>query len=145
MEREYDLLHAPAFNIFRILKLSRREVRAHTPMLGDLLDPQGIHSQGSLFLDAFLSIAAKQNLKLPGGSAPGASWKVRTEEYCGEYGIIDIIVRCKRLGYLLVIENKIDAQEGNNQLKRYHNWMETQRRSFPHRQLAFLGPLSPLQ
>ena len=143
-ERAYVRQHAPEFNVFRVLRLGRREVRAHTPMLGELLNPSGHHGQGTLFLEAFFEVAAEHGLQPPVGSVLPAQWKVRTEVFCGCFGNIDLILSCVALGYLLVIENKVDAQEADRQLERYHGWMETQCHHFPHRQLAFLTPTGRL-
>lgn len=139
-EAKHDRLHAPEFNVFRILRLGRREVLAHTPMLGELLNPHGHHGQDTLFLEAFFEEAAKHGLQPPRGPVSSAAWRIRIEQFCGSHGNIDLIISSPSLGYLLVIENKIDAQEGHRQLERYHEWMETQHRLFSHRQLVFLTP-----
>ena len=138
-ESAHDRLYAPEFNVFRILRLGRREVSALTPMLGELLNPRGSHAQGTLFLEAFFAVATEHHL-LPPRSVSSAWWRVQTEKFCGSYGNIDLVVSCPALGYLLVIANKVDAQEGDRQLERFFGWIETQRFQFPHRQLVFLTP-----
>ena len=41
------------FNIFKILGIARREVQTHSPILGELLNPNGCHGQKDLFLQLF--------------------------------------------------------------------------------------------
>jgi len=45
---ENELLHAPRFNIFRVLPVERRETLLHSPLLASLLDPTASHGQGCL-------------------------------------------------------------------------------------------------
>lgn len=37
------------FNIFNVLKISRRETVLHTPLIAELLNPYGSHGQGNVF------------------------------------------------------------------------------------------------
>ena len=41
------------FNIFDVLKLSTSEVRTHSAFLAELLNPEGSHGQGDIFLRLF--------------------------------------------------------------------------------------------
>ena len=43
------------FNIFKILRVGHLEVKTHSPILGELLNPNGHHGQGAAFLRLFLS------------------------------------------------------------------------------------------
>ncbi len=43
--RSWESENAPRFNIFRILRIQRREVKLHSRFLAELLDPLGSHSQ----------------------------------------------------------------------------------------------------
>src|SRR4051794_4091616 len=45
---------ASDYNLFSILKLNFSEVRLHTPILANLLDPAGSHAQGLLFYKDFV-------------------------------------------------------------------------------------------
>ena len=49
---EHARLVAPDFNIFSILRLKTQEA-AHSNFLGELLDPRGMHGQGTLFFEVF--------------------------------------------------------------------------------------------
>lgn len=131
---------SPQFNVFRILRLAHKEVQAHTPFLGELLNPKGTHGQGFVFLKGFLSMAQQRGLMLPNGSIEGFRWHVGIEQAAPPFGNIDILVRCSALRFLLVIENKIWASEQPDQLRRYADWMATQDKSFDLRQLVFLTP-----
>jgi hypothetical protein len=131
---------SPQFNVFRILRLAHKEVQAHTPFLGELLNPKGNHGQGFVFLKGFLRMAQQRGLLLPPGSIESFRWQVGIEQGAAPYGNIDIIVRCLPLRYLLVIENKIWAGEQPDQLRRYADWMATQRKAYDVRQMVFLTP-----
>ena len=52
--RDSDILRPPTFNIFRVLGREYREIATHSALLAHLLDPQGGHRQGDLFLRLFL-------------------------------------------------------------------------------------------
>jgi hypothetical protein len=115
------------FNIFSITKIETKEVNTHSAMISELLNPQGLHHQGAVFLKLFL----ENVLGLEGiDSTDYAKAKVTTEHYIGELGRIDIVVRLKR--QLVVIENKINAPDEKGQLARYAQWMEGQPQNVLH-------------
>jgi PD-(D/E)XK nuclease superfamily len=49
---EHSRLVAPDLNVFNILRVADQEF-AHSNFIAELLDPQGTHGQGTLFLDHF--------------------------------------------------------------------------------------------
>jgi len=55
-------------------------------------------------------------------------------------GRLDIIVTCISSRFLLVIENKIDHAEGAGQLKKYREWIDSQRHTYQNGNLIFLTP-----
>jgi hypothetical protein len=65
-ERERGEQTAPRFNIFRALRIERRETKLHSRFLAELLDPRGSHNQGVLFLSGFLE--APRSRACPGPS-----------------------------------------------------------------------------
>jgi hypothetical protein len=137
----YELLHAPSFNIFRAIRIERKEAVFHTPFLAFLLNPQAAHGQGYIFLKAFFdALGELKGFKRPGFGVDKATWSIDSEFYTGKWGIIDILIECPAEGYVLVIENKIDAEEGENQLCGYADWMEHKRSQYRHRQMIFLTP-----
>lgn len=137
--RQRERLVAPRFNVFHILRVSRKEDDAHTPMLAELLNPCGGHGQGTLFLRGFLKVAASRGLQAPPAGVEDQVWEVETERYIGN-GFLDIAVSCELSGYLMVIENKIDAGEQPHQLSRYKEWMRSQSKHLPTQELVFLTP-----
>ena len=135
--------YAPDFNIFQILKLERKEVGTHSAFLASLLDPNGFHGQGSLFLDAFL-----ENIGIETASG---RWRVETEKWAGyiddinclNLGRMDIVLQNERAA--VVIENKIDHSDGPHQLWRYGKWLENEYgpgclREKEHFRIVYLTP-----
>jgi hypothetical protein len=137
---ENERSRAPRFNIFRVLPIERRETLLHSPLLANLLNPTASHGQGCLFLRTFLAVAS-ENVQLIPPSEPlePDEWSVRSEVYIGN-GTIDLLLECPKQGYVIVIENKIDASEQEAQLSRYHRWLRERRAKCSTRQLVFLTP-----
>ena len=106
------------FNVFEILGVERREVR-HSAMLANLLNPKGSHRQGAVFLEHFLNL---EPLRLADSSGYGKlyDFQVITEAATNANdGRIDISL--KNEGYAcIIIENKIDAEDGDGQLNKYY-------------------------
>lgn len=106
------------YNVFKILGIGHYEVRTHSPMLGDLLNPRGTHCQGDVFLRLFV--------KRMGITAFDTTSARLTLEYSiGEVteksgGRIDIVISDKQ-GHAIFIENKIHAADQENQLQRYRD------------------------
>jgi hypothetical protein len=95
------------------------EVRLHSAILADLLNPFGKHEQGDIFLKLFLEYFNYSHFD-------SSTAKVIPEHYIGPVtetkgGRIDILGTDAK-GRHLIIENKIYAQDQNNQLIRYHNF-----------------------
>lgn len=123
-DREYEERCAPRFNLFRILIGKKRET-AHSAFLADLLNPKGSHGQGRAFLREFFGVWSEMS-HLP-HVEPDADSKVTDFEVITEKGTyngrLDILLESRERGILFVIENKIDAAEQQNQLKRYAEWL----------------------
>lgn len=111
------------FNIFSIMGMDSDEVRTHSAILGELLNPKGNHSLGSKPLELFVKQMPffKEEFIVDFGSA-----LCQKEVYVGvkddeniEGGRVDLIVSDKT-GCRIVIENKIYAPEQQNQLERYY-------------------------
>lgn len=127
---------APAFNIFRMLGVDTDEVRTHSRLLADLLNPNGSHGQGHLFLRTFLSmcnaldqerwVGSNRPVSVPASPLQKHPWHVETERTTARHGRLDITVQCPRKGYLYVIENKINSGEQDHQLTRYAEWLAGQ-------------------
>ncbi len=98
------------FNVFNILDIGNDEVR-HSSFLAWLLDAKANHYQGNLFFSAFLQSC---KIDLPLDRLTG--YVVRPK-FKGVESIIDVLVYCKN-EFIVFIENKIDSEEGIEQLAR---------------------------
>ncbi|MEX5687881.1 PDDEXK-like family protein [Pseudomonas silesiensis] len=101
-----------SFNIFTITKIERAEVATHSAMIAELLNPRGSHGKGTMFLAHFLStIELEHEYSLDNA-------QVRKEQtFDGGRGRVDIVIHLR--SHLILVENKIDAEDGNWQLKQY--------------------------
>lgn len=117
-------LLTPHYNIFKILRIEFFETKVHTPFIGDLLNPDGLHSQGSLFLDSFMQHFLPKS-KVGFKNYISQFLRVRIEHKTPK-GIIDILITYfhpgKNKQFVIIIENKIYAGDGENQLKRYYSY-----------------------
>ena len=115
-EREYKL--SSTLNVFEAVSMVKQEIR-HSRFLAFMLDPSKPHGLGDIFLRKFLMMASIDHPTL------GVSrLKMVMDDlddclvYC-ERDHFDITVEIPSLKLLLVIENKIGAIEGDQQLKKY--------------------------
>ena len=100
----------PAVNVFSLLDLTSDEVR-HSRFLAWLLDAEGEHQQGNLFMRAFARGCA-----LDIAEDKMERYRVRTE-ISGRESVVDIMAY--RFGeFVIFVENKIHAEEGPGQLAR---------------------------
>ncbi len=123
LDYKYSLIRKDnCFNIFSLLRKKNEEVLLHSRFIAELLNPNGTHGEGYIFLDLFLEIISDNFDNNYHGLIT-----VEYEEYIGEInenytkgGRIDIIIKHKDKPPI-IIENKIDADDQPNQLLRYHN------------------------
>ncbi len=111
------------FNIFEILDLTTDEVHLHSRFIAELLNPYGTHQMKDVFLKHFISSLPPEIdlLKFITTSA-----RVETEKFIGiktetKGGFLDIIITDSN-NHSIIIENKVFAKEGENQLIRYSNY-----------------------
>lgn len=123
-------------NIFRVLKISRTEIR-HSNMLAWLLDPNENHGLGTAFLEAFIIDLSKPHSYDDGQDedailAPQAALDILTSDLTvtivlREWNHIDVLLKLPQ-NYIIAIENKIDASEGKrngkSQLDAYNTALE---------------------
>ncbi len=107
------------FNLFHLLGVGHLEVSTHSSLLRDLLDPEGSHGQGDVFLQRFVSVMGLPPL-------PPGKVKVSAEVGIGTVtedsgGRLDLVVNCG-VQPALLIENKIYAGEQNRWVTRYLNY-----------------------
>lgn len=113
-----------AFNVFNVLGLSTNETRTHSAFIAELLNPQGNHGCGSLFLEEFIRQIHLENFDMDLKET-----KVEVERSIGfksadatEGGRLDIVLQTKDV--MIIIENKIYAGDQKNQLLRYWNYAQ---------------------
>lgn len=99
------------FNIFSILGMERLECQTHSAFLYELLNPNGSHGQGNSYLRDF----AQNVLKLE--DFVDDHVQVERERSIGKYGRVDLVI--ENASQIVIIENKIDAGDQEEQLLRY--------------------------
>lgn len=119
-------------NIFSILQSPHRELK-HSNFLGWLLDPAKGHGLSDIFLKRFLRDIF---------SDPKTSWIDQFEidaldlsevRIFREWKNVDILIEAPE--FVVGIENKINAQEGPGQIKKYRELLE---KEFPQKKRAFV-------
>ncbi len=107
------------FNVFSILRMENKENDTHSNFIGNLLDQNGSHLMGSVFLELFLkSLELEDWLEVN-------STRVHLEFWCGKIdntsktgGRIDIYL-VDEYDKSISIENKIYAGDQYQQIERY--------------------------
>jgi len=106
------------FNIFRVSGVAHYET-IHSSIIAEFLNPHGSHGMHEKFLDAFLSTIDDTT-----GVDPSRC-RVKTEFSFSE-GRIDILIE-DNANAAIVIENKIYASDGHQQLVRYSEFLKNKR------------------
>lgn len=129
-----DALGKP--NIFDVLGIARAEIR-HSNVLSWLLDPNGNHGLGSLFLRMFLQKLGK----LGADAVKLLSADLNAFSVSREYKHIDILLvsRVPEAKIVIAIENKVDSGEHGNQLARYRQTINEDFQGF-YKEFVFLTP-----
>lgn len=124
--------------------LKRNEVR-NAAVVAWLLDPRGTHGHGDLVLREFVRRASQSLTGWPNILSELSSAHVRTEEapLGSDRDRVDIAVEGE--SFVLFIEVKIDAHEGDNQLDRYLEAAEHKVRALrkEHALVIYLSPRRP--
>ena len=108
---KYSLFHKKnSFNIFQVLKKGEDEVNVHSNFISELLNPKGSHGKEDVFLKLFI----EQALDITYESL-GNCLLVRPE-----HQNIDIYIEFDKA--IVVIENKVYAQDQYRQLERYYEY-----------------------
>lgn len=131
------------FNIFTVMGMESNEVKTHSAIIGELLNPKGSHGMEDKLLKHFIKIVIaplyenkkeefenKFNFKFE-------STKCHLEDFAGkisddktEGGRMDIVIKDDG-DKVFLIENKINAGEQINQILRYKNF-------YPNAPILFL-------
>lgn len=141
LRSERARLLAPDFNVFTLLRASRKE-SAHSDFLAELLDPRGEHGQGALFLSRFVRLCSELRSGVPADVIEMGSWaeKVTVQREATIFkGRCDLLIHAPRR-LCLLIENKVDAPEEETQLARYRDWLSALPEPSHMRLLVFLTP-----
>lgn len=119
------------FNIFKIMQMESNERYTHSSFIAELLNPNGSHGQGDVFLNSFIDIVY-ENKNIECLNKFDISSQIfpslnHSEHYIGPIdplytvgGKIDILIMDNK--QTLIIENKIHAPDQKNQLLRYYNY-----------------------
>jgi len=140
--KEKAKITGEGFNLFSILLKENNEVATHSRFIAELLNPNGSHLQGTIFLDSFLNhcktkieLQNKENvIVIQDFKDKSAFSEVKVEFHIGKItegdeeqnyenakgGRIDILLRKNRTA--LILENKIYASEQPYQMIRYANY-----------------------
>jgi len=121
------------FNLFDIMGMRTDEVKTHSAIIAELLNPKGSHGMGdkflTIFLNSVLNIDVPENINetkvfiehsiqiYEDGKYKKCISKDQTEG-----GRIDILL--KHRAFLICIENKINAGDQPYQLRRYYNYLD---------------------
>lgn len=125
-----QLTHAKGelFNIYNILNLKTKEVRTHSAFIAELLNQYGSHLMGDSFLKAFISLLPKAVFE---NFLDINTTKVTIEFFISAInkknktgGRIDILLKDTN-EVTISIENKIDADDQDQQIERYCNYNES--------------------
>jgi len=140
-------------NLWHILGISRQEIRM-SRFLAWLLNPQAKHSFGDQFLKNLVVQALQTETGRKSGLTPVevlvmdlSNTKVKTEHQLGNRRL-DILVFSpgddtgQGVGFLCIIENKIDAREGQDQTHDYYKMglVAFPPEQYPHRVYIYLSP-----
>ncbi len=126
VEKESKILDATGsrFNVYQMLGVNHYET-VHSKIISTFLDPHGSHACGDKFLKAFLScVGDAQDNSISAAyqafecDAPTVRTEVSTDE-----GRLDILIKNDK--YALIVENKVYAADGVEQLSRYKKFGDT--------------------
>lgn len=117
-ERLKEVQGGERFNIFTLLDRERDEVKCHSKFIGFLLDPNGNHGKGGVFLNLLVALLKECGAEI--GSFEEDNTEVIVERSTAE-GRLDIFVHDRT--QILAIENKVDAGDQPQQMERYIHYL----------------------
>lgn len=123
-------------NIFLAAGFKEQEAR-HSSILAFLLNPLGWHGIGDFLLRRIIMKASEEKENaLDFAFCDLKDVKVRTELITDRTsGRLDILVFSESSKVVLIIENKVRAKQGNEQLKKYSAWA---RKKYPNEEYKVL-------
>lgn len=104
------------FNMFKVCGVNHYE-NTHSAILAEFLNPKGTHGLKSKLLECFVEIFCLENIKQNFKNEKASVFT----EYSTSEGRIDILIKDTESN-AIIIENKIYASDGWEQLKRYESF-----------------------
>ncbi|MGZ9734069.1 PDDEXK-like family protein [Flavobacterium sp. GNP002] len=148
IRREYEKakITEENFNVFSVMNMEHSEVNTHSSIIGELLNPNGSHGQGDVFLKFFISEVQNSfgsDIELNNFDTlindkiceKTVSLDIDWENITG--GRIDLILEDKN--QILIIENKLYAIDQPLQLIRYDNYAKTKKKEYKILYLTLFG------
>lgn len=111
------------FNLISILGMENNERYTHSNIIAELLNAKGSHTFGNKFFELFLEQVGISDFST-------SNYEVLTEEYVGSIScsdgssmrtFLDVVVKDKNTGKVILIENKIWAEDQPYQIERYYD------------------------
>lgn len=120
---ESNEIRGEAFNVFSLCGVDHYELW-HSKILAEFLNPGGSHGQGAQFLQSFAKM-----FQLGCVFSDDTSVSTEVTSYIKDLriGRFDILIEDIANKSVCIIENKIFAGEQEEQLDRYHEWLEANR------------------
>jgi hypothetical protein len=103
------------YNMVNVVRKANKEVGMHSNVIYSLINPNGSHYQGDLFLKIFLKNILPKDIKEFGGNI-----EVQKEELTSKNKRIDFTIKSDT--YFIGIEMKVNASDGEKQL--YDYWID---------------------
>ena len=131
------------FNLFRVLRFEHGEIR-HSNVLAWLLQPEESHGLKNLFLRRWLMRVFHESESEAACYIDPVeldSLSIRSVEVYREWNHIDLLLRIQTFDgdeIIIAIENKVKASQGQGQLKRYRQRVESAYKDADHRLYIFL-------
>ncbi len=116
-KEEISNLKGEKFNVFKLCGVNHYE-NSHSDIIAEFLNPKGSHGCGNDFLLAFCRLVGLDESKYENAEV------IREYALDNDCGRVDILIRTNNSK--IIIENKIYAGEGENQLQNYRNWLDTE-------------------
>ena len=136
-KKEEKRKRGDSFNVFDVLGLSTSEVRTHSALLAELLNPKGTHGLGAFPLEVFVSIVKqlcpiKEEIDIDAdNSVVKKEWTIgKIDKNYDDGGQIDILIESKSNNCAIIIENKIYAADQYKQLLRYYSYAQKKYKAF---------------
>ncbi len=123
---ELSALKGENFNVFQIFKLESDENQMHSRFINTLINPNGCHGRGAVFLNLFLNTLNIplyfENIDVVNTKVEHSIGEVKIDGMNSSGGRIDIFIWDSKKS--ISIENKINAGDQEKQIVRYCNYQK---------------------